>query len=200
MSDFQDCASPWSGTGMGGTPATFDYVKKIGDTMTGYLVLSGDPVLSLQAATKSYVDTQILGGPVAAHDHDGIYEPDSGGLITAHITDNTIHFIINDSSTSLQEVWSSDKVNNELNNKAELSHTHVATDITDVGDFYSKTETDVLLTGKADNIHTHNETDISDLDKYTQAEVDSLVSLKLDDAPSDGNTYGRKDGAWVIIP
>lgn len=32
------------------------YVEKVGDTMTGPLILSGDPTQALQAATKSYVD------------------------------------------------------------------------------------------------------------------------------------------------
>ena len=34
------------------------YVQKTGDTMTGPLILSGDPVTPLQAADKNYVDTQ----------------------------------------------------------------------------------------------------------------------------------------------
>jgi lysophospholipase L1-like esterase len=35
------------------------YVQKSGDTMTGPLVLSGDPTAPAQAATKSYVDTNV---------------------------------------------------------------------------------------------------------------------------------------------
>ncbi len=40
------------------------YVQKTGDTMTGPLVLAGDPVSSLQAADKHYVDVNVaaLGG------------------------------------------------------------------------------------------------------------------------------------------
>lgn len=34
----------------------------------------------------------------------------------------------------------------------------------------------------------------------TQAAIDELQAEKLDDAPSDGSTYGRKDGAWAIVP
>ena len=43
---------------------TTPYVMKSGDTMTGPLILPGDPVSSLQAATKNYVDvaTAALGG------------------------------------------------------------------------------------------------------------------------------------------
>lgn len=33
----------------------------------------------------------------------------------------------------------------------------------------------------------------------TQAAIDELVAEKLDDAPSDGDTYGRKDGAWQVV-
>jgi hypothetical protein len=36
------------------------YVMKIGDTMTGLLILSGDPVAALGAATKQYVDTTTV--------------------------------------------------------------------------------------------------------------------------------------------
>lgn len=36
------------------------FVKKAGDTMTGYLNLHADPATSLQAATKHYVDTRTL--------------------------------------------------------------------------------------------------------------------------------------------
>ena len=39
-----------------------DYVKKTGDTMTGPLVLPGDPTTDLQAATKQYVDASSGGG------------------------------------------------------------------------------------------------------------------------------------------
>ena len=50
------------------TNMTFpNYVLQAGDTMTGLLVLSGDPVVPLGAATKSYVDS-IAGGltPITA--------------------------------------------------------------------------------------------------------------------------------------
>lgn len=32
---------------------------------------------------------------------------------------------------------------------------------------------------------------------YDKARTDELLATKLGDAPSDGTTYGRKDGAWV---
>lgn len=32
-----------------------------------------------------------------------------------------------------------------------------------------------------------------------QADLQAALDLKLEDAPSDGETYGRKDGAWEVI-
>lgn len=40
-------------------PSVADFVIKSGDTMTGFLTLSGDPTQPLHAATKQYVDTEI---------------------------------------------------------------------------------------------------------------------------------------------
>jgi len=39
-------------------------VKQAGDTMTGPLILSGDPIEPLQAVTKQYVDEQIVTGGI----------------------------------------------------------------------------------------------------------------------------------------
>jgi hypothetical protein len=40
-------------------PTPVEFVLKSGDTMTGLLVLSGDPTTNLGAATKQYADTQV---------------------------------------------------------------------------------------------------------------------------------------------
>ena len=37
------------------------------------------------------------------------------------------------------------------------------------------------------------------IDLYSKATLDTLLAAKLTDAPSDGTTYGRKDGAWEAI-
>jgi hypothetical protein len=34
---------------------------------------------------------------------------------------------------------------------------------------------------------------------YSKDSVDDLLATKLSDAPSDGSTYGRKDGAWEVV-
>gem|GEM_PF-4357910 len=61
-----------AGTGLSGGGASGDvtvsldtayadgrYVKKVGDTMTGFLTLSADPTAALHAATKQYVDNKV---------------------------------------------------------------------------------------------------------------------------------------------
>lgn len=50
-------------TAPGGSLVDPSKVLKSGDTMTGALILSGDPSSGLQAATKNYVDTHSGGGP-----------------------------------------------------------------------------------------------------------------------------------------
>lgn len=55
-------------------------VDESGDTMTGFLTLSGDPINNLHAATKQYVDAEItaaVGGPTSS--------------LGAHIADDTLH-------------------------------------------------------------------------------------------------------------
>ncbi len=56
-----------TGVAPGASSATVAYVQKTGDSMTGPLVLPGDPVSALQAADKHYVDANIaaLGGGAA---------------------------------------------------------------------------------------------------------------------------------------
>lgn len=65
-------------------------VNKAGDTMTGPLVLPGDPTEDNQAATKKYVDEHSGGGP------SGDYLPLSGGTLTGPLT------LAADPSTAMQ--------------------------------------------------------------------------------------------------
>lgn len=50
------------------------------------------------------------------------------------------------------------------------------------------TDGNFMYIGDAPTSHTHTEADITDLQAY------------LLDAPSDGSTYGRLNGAWAVVP
>lgn len=65
-------------------------VNKAGDTMTGPLVLPGDPTEDNQAATKKYVDEHAGDGP------SGDYLPLAGGTLTGPLT------LAADPSTAMQ--------------------------------------------------------------------------------------------------
>jgi hypothetical protein len=54
----------WVVTNAPGPPSLDDYVLKAGDTMTGRLTLSADPVNPLDAATKQWVESLISGLPL----------------------------------------------------------------------------------------------------------------------------------------
>lgn len=59
------------------------YVKKTGDTMSGPLVLSGNPTANNQAANKAYVDAKLSTLPVATASTLGAVKVGSGLNITA---------------------------------------------------------------------------------------------------------------------
>ena len=60
-----------------------DYVKKTGDTMSGPLVLSGNPTEANQAANKAYVDAKLTNLPIATATSLGTVKVGSGLNITA---------------------------------------------------------------------------------------------------------------------
>lgn len=66
-----------------GTTTLNQYVLKAGDTMTGPLVLSGNPTENMQAATKQYVDNKLGTLPIATASTLGAVKVGSGLNITA---------------------------------------------------------------------------------------------------------------------
>lgn len=66
-----------------GTTQLTDYVKKTGDTMSGPLVLSGNPTEANQAANKAYVDAKLTNLPIATSTSLGTVKVGSGLNITA---------------------------------------------------------------------------------------------------------------------
>jgi hypothetical protein len=72
---------PVSGSGLDQTLADSLYVSVGGDLMTGPLVLSGDPVNAMDAATKNYVDA----GRWTEAATDLLYVKVTGGTITGNL-------------------------------------------------------------------------------------------------------------------
>ena len=64
---------------------SLNYVRKSGDTMTGFLTLNASPTANLHAATKQYVDALVLSG---AGIPPGVFVPVSGGNMTGFLTLN----------------------------------------------------------------------------------------------------------------
>lgn len=71
--------------------------------------------------------------------------------------------------------------------KANVSHTHTKSDITDFSHSHDWSEVTGKPTTFTPSAHTHTESDITDLDKYTQLEVDTLLSDKQDSLVSSVN-------------
>ena len=79
-----------------------------------------------------------------------------------------------------------------LDGKAALGHDHD-------GRYYTETETDALLADKADktSVYTKQQTDQLLNAKANTADLGDMAAE--DDAPTDGKTYGRKNGAWSEV-
>ena len=110
----------------------------------------------------------------------------------------------------------SDGIYDALSGKSDTGHNHDSR-------YYTESEVDTLLAGKSDTGHNHDsryytESEVDTLlagksdasSTYTSAQVDTLLSAKVDntsigsmaaedDAPSDGKTYGRKNGDWSEV-
>ena len=75
----------------------------------------------------------------------------------------------------------------DINNRALLVHTHSVSNVTGLqGQLDSK----ATLTQLNNAIAALND---------TIAELNITISNKIDEAPEDGNSYVRKNGAWIIL-
>ena len=82
-------------------PSIDGFLLRTGDTMTGPLVLPGDPTTNLQAATKAYVDANTGASllisdtpPVGAKDGSLWWESDTGTLYVRYNDGNTVQWVI----------------------------------------------------------------------------------------------------------
>jgi len=155
-----------------------EYVAKAGDTMTGPLVLPGDPTAALEAATKQYVDAGLGAKADTGHTHAGA-DITSGTIADARLSPNvmllgsaqtvsgpktfvappafdpslanTPPFTVGANGTGLVVNLNADKVDGmDASAFAAAVHDHDAR-------YYTKTEADGLLAGKSDTGHTHAE-------------------------------------------
>jgi len=74
------------------------------------------------------------------------------------------------------------EINNSINNKANLVHTHTISQVVGLT---------ASLASKADT------TSLNDFISSVNNSISTINSTKLDDAPNDGKIYGRKDNTWV---
>lgn len=70
--------------------ASYTPVNKAGDTMLGYLTLSGDPSSPLHAATKQYVDSASAS---SIHVHDPVRVQTTGNLTATYTQGGTTHTV-----------------------------------------------------------------------------------------------------------
>lgn len=144
-----------------------------------------DDLLDLKAnAADVYTQTEL----------DGIFDGIDNALTTK--ADKTDVYTKAETTNLLSAKADSDDVYTKAEADALLS------DKADSDDVYTKTETDTLLGAKA------NTSDLGDLASQDSIAYDSnyltgkptLGTMSaINDAPSDGKTYGRKDGQWAEV-
>jgi|TARA_R100000081_G_scaffold91888_1_gene71417 hypothetical protein len=130
--------------------------------------------------SQSEVDALIANYSVDSHGHE---ISDISGLQAA---------LDNSNDASLIASTRSD-LENQILGKANATHTHTESDITDLKNYLESATATILLQGKAEASHTHNESQITDLDKYTKAEVDSLFAGVVSDGSVPAHTHTESD-------
>jgi hypothetical protein len=103
--------------------------------------------------TESEVDTLLNAKANTSHNHSAA-DLTSGTLADARVAQSNVtqhvgaldhdsllnysldeHRVINDAGTATTDLWSGSKINTELGSKADASHTHTISDITDFGSY-----------------------------------------------------------------
>jgi hypothetical protein len=98
-----------------------NYVAKTGDTMTGPLILSGDPTTALGAATKQYVDSAVTLTSLRAT-LDPVYVNVTGDTMTGLL-------ILSGDPTAALGATTKQYVDTGLAGKSNVGHTHPISDI-----------------------------------------------------------------------
>ena len=151
------------------------YLVGKSDTNHTHLASSITDLLDL-VYTKAQVQDLVDNHASSAHTHQ---ISEVAGLQTA--LDNA-----NDSSLVAQ---AKSELETSISGKADLSHGHTESEISDLKNYIESATATLLLQGKSDIGHTHSESSISDLDKYTKAEVDSLFAGVVSDGSVPAHTH-----------
>lgn len=146
-------------------------VAVAGDTMTGLLVLSADPLVALGAATKQYVDNNLASRVAKAGDTmTGLLT--LSGNPTANLHAATKQYVDTGDAAVTTNYQNADTV--VTNNSVQKS---------------GSTMTGALILSADPTVA---------LGAATKQYVDAHSGTGgIVDAPSDGTTYGRKNAAWV---
>jgi len=167
--DLQDYVE--NATGYTQQEADDKFVDAAGDTMTGYLTLSGNPVSTFHAATKNYVDIGLGVKTDVGHQHP---ESDIVNLVAdlaARPTEapTTGGWFARGLATWQLLDWST--LPGKPTEFPVAPHTHPISDVNNL-----QTSLDTLSSGIVD-----------------------LRNTKTDEAPIDGQQYARQDGQWHIV-
>jgi hypothetical protein len=173
-----------------------NYLNLSGGTMTGILTLSGNPVNPLDSVPKQYADTKI---PLAGGTMTGLLilsgDPAvAAGAATKNYVDNKAALylpLVGGTLTGLLTLSGAPTVN-----------LHAATKLyvdTAVGNVPLANYLP-LAGGTLTGALTLNADPTALLQAATKQYVDAhAAGFTFPDAPSDGNTYGRNNAAWVTI-
>jgi len=108
----------------------------------------------------------------------------------------------NDQYVSQQELINSAEALAELLRTAQDSLEQALLRLDNVDELIVEELTKRIIAVEEKNVEQDGR--LNDIDTLNTTQDGRLTDLEsagyLTDAPSDGNTYGRKDGAWVITP
>ena len=130
-----------------------------------------------------------------------------------------------DTKADKSSTYTKTEVNTALSAKSDKSSTYTKTETdallnakADKSTTYTKTQTDNLLAAKANSADVYSKSAVDSAlagkadksDTYTKSQADTLLSAKantadlgtmasVNDAPSDGKQYARKNGQWAEV-
>lgn len=122
-----------------------------------------------------------------------------------HIDDNSIHFVINDISTSASVAWSGSKINTELGLKANQSSLNAHTGDTSIHFVINDASTTTTVAWSGNKIDTELNTKavINDLvtnttNAWSSSKISSEIAASggVGEAPTDSRSYFRIDSDW----